>query len=668
MMGDIYKSCCEVVAYLGNAYLGDDFYLWRLKPWVGAPPVERFLGTDADIPRTLEIIKEAFTVPKEGVPFEPLHIFAAAKMLTMLGSGGVHLGDIPLFWATMLQDPWKQAFTNFMHSCRWWERIWVLQEVTLAPAVTVMCGSVTAPWSIFATAAKGYRHHAETCCAGWAQQYLGQSWGSWSRALNDFTQPISDIEELRRVYRHDPADGPIAKWSLLRLLRTFRERCATDARDIVYALLGLADPEGVVPTVDYSMSVVDIHRKTTLDIIHSMGSLDLFSTEFGFGNTEDNYPRWVPGWRLHGLWQQESRADIIGLYNACPGFSASPDNIRQVVSGRSWSESEELREHDDAEALSSPSNKLLVRGIAFDKVVGIGGYAPTEGPGPDWTRISHWVNYLAHQGILERGGNSLWKLLCAETISSGPGQTRRVLPEDEVLYSLCYKVILRSQTLSVRGAERRDGGSSQQDYVSSWSRLFFGEEELTIQEVLHSFHPPAVVEGATDWDWYEWVRQRPEWFEITSGPYAHLFSERANYTEELWAQFLGYKVSRHTVGFHAAAVMSRSISKATSHRRLFWTERGRIGLGPWDMKPGDDLYLLQGGKAPFILWPGIPCSVEVMERDGVEDTPERVGTVASPLRMYAFLGDCYCQGVMDGEVLQESSDSSAGSWRDIVLQ
>ncbi|KAF2839922.1 HET-domain-containing protein [Patellaria atrata CBS 101060] len=36
-------------------------------------------------------------------------------------------------------------------------------------------------------------------------------------------------------------------------------------------------------------------------------------------------------------------------------------------------------------------------------------------------------------------------------------------------------------------------------------------------------------------------------------------------------------------------------------RRVFWTKRGRLGLGPRAMRPGDLLYALHGGRVPFVL-------------------------------------------------------------------
>jgi hypothetical protein len=44
-----------------------------------------------------------------------------------------------------------------------------------------------------------------------------------------------------------------------------------------------------------------------------------------------------------------------------------------------------------------------------------------------------------------------------------------------------------------------------------------------------------------------------------------------------------------------------AIRSATVRRTFFITDKGRIGLGPAKLRPGDHLYILLGGQTPFIL-------------------------------------------------------------------
>lgn len=338
MMGDIYKSCSKVIVCLGK-----DFYGVPVFPKDSAPPVERFSGTEADLPRTAEILKEASTLAEKEALLEPVHVFAAARGLTMLGPGGGHLPDVPLFFNVSMGMFY--VFDGFIR-VSWWHRIWVIQEGTLPPAVTVMCDSVTAPWFIFAMVVEGYRRHAETCCSNWVQRNVPRT----NDYMNGLSQQLADIEELRRLYQYDPNDSPTERWSLLRLLQTFCGRGSTNARDMVYAFWGLADAEDIVSAVDYSLSVMEVYQRTTLNIIYSTASLDLFSTDVDLGGSRSSWPRWVPNWDVAFL-REDSRADITTLYTTCPGFLVTPENVRELVGGGRWNAAEEHRDLRDAPIL-----------------------------------------------------------------------------------------------------------------------------------------------------------------------------------------------------------------------------------------------------------------------------------------------------------------------------
>jgi hypothetical protein len=75
-----------------------------------------------------------------------------------------------------------------------------------------------------------------------------------------------------------------------------------------------------------------------------------------------------------------------------------------------------------------------------------------------------------------------------------------------------------------------------------------------------------------------------------------------------------------------------NITNALWGRRFFITDMGYIGNGPAKIQPGDEVFILCGGKMPLVLRPeyqqGLPPG-------------------ARPL--HTLVGDCYTQGIMDGE-------------------
>ena len=78
-----------------------------------------------------------------------------------------------------------------------------------------------------------------------------------------------------------------------------------------------------------------------------------------------------------------------------------------------------------------------------------------------------------------------------------------------------------------------------------------------------------------------------------------------------------------------------AVLSATAHRRFFMTEqRGYMGLGPSTLKKGDKICVLLGGCTPFIIRP-------VGNREACSSIPKPC---------YELIGDCYVDGLMDGQV------------------
>jgi hypothetical protein len=67
-------------------------------------------------------------------------------------------------------------------------------------------------------------------------------------------------------------------------------------------------------------------------------------------------------------------------------------------------------------------------------------------------------------------------------------------------------------------------------------------------------------------------------------------------------------------------------------RKVFVSEAGVTGICPIDTEPGDEIWVLYGGRVPFILRP-----------KGEEE------------ESYRFVGECYYHGIMDGEAVGDET-------------
>lgn len=85
-----------------------------------------------------------------------------------------------------------------------------------------------------------------------------------------------------------------------------------------------------------------------------------------------------------------------------------------------------------------------------------------------------------------------------------------------------------------------------------------------------------------------------------------------------------------------SAAIDHAIRSATAHRRFFITDKGYVGLGPPNLKPGGEVCILFGGPTPFII------------RSTGNQTVCRFG----PKPCYELIGDCYVDGLMDGQVFK----------------
>jgi len=94
-------------------------------------------------------------------------------------------------------------------------------------------------------------------------------------------------------------------------------------------------------------------------------------------------------------------------------------------------------------------------------------------------------------------------------------------------------------------------------------------------------------------------------------------------------------VLRYNFGYTpiVAAVQFGSQMYETINRRMVKTERGYIGLVPRETRLGDEVVLIAGAVAPFILRP--------------------MGS-----NRYRIVGDCYICGIMYGEAWDAEKSSS----------
>jgi hypothetical protein len=108
--------------------------------------------------------------------------------------------------------------------------------------------------------------------------------------------------------------------------------------------------------------------------------------------------------------------------------------------------------------------------------------------------------------------------------------------------------------------------------------------------------------------------------------------------------------------------LERSLSPKYMHnnlwcRRLFETKpqcndgQGLIGLGPGQAKPGDEVWMLKGGKVLYILRPKYIREHQILRTLNLVNGECRDEKYSEDDLVYEFIGESFILGLMDGEIL-----------------
>jgi len=237
----------------------------------------------------------------------------------------------------------------------WFRRSWIRQEVTVSKACFVRCGADELTWYQLKRGANRLERlhrkldlEGETTLPHFPESYIAplkylvRGWV--------FGQPvIANTAEIRSIWYYHAG-------SLLDLLMVGREFDATDPRDKIYSVLGMAkvpvaDPTSTSPTnqsmvIDYSKSISEVYQYLTKYIINRDRNLDILCILLTHRNADSaDLPTWVPDWRV-----PTSDASLMD----CWDFFAS----KFAASG-----------FTEAELQDQVSlGKLLVKGLCLDQV------------------------------------------------------------------------------------------------------------------------------------------------------------------------------------------------------------------------------------------------------------------------------------------------------------
>lgn len=246
LMRRIYGSAMQVQVWLGDEYDG---------------------STDA-----ISLAKKLAHPPKRG-PAYPRTVYADIPDETKVKN----LACI----SSLLQRPW-------------WDRVWVRQEVALGYNLSFLCGNVSCTLEELTAAERALDDSLLQLRVDLGQEEVAQILKIIQTKQAGTAEGLLKLRDKSRK-----GDDYVDLGTLLFHARDCR---ATDLRDKVFGVLGLADPNIYQLAVDYRLPIRDVFLKAAAAIISKTDRLDILSAAQNIDRVH-SLPSWVPN--LEDPWKAQ---------------------------------------------------------------------------------------------------------------------------------------------------------------------------------------------------------------------------------------------------------------------------------------------------------------------------------------------------------------------------
>ncbi|KUJ24386.1 uncharacterized protein LY89DRAFT_713249 [Mollisia scopiformis] len=582
LMGEIYSKASKVIIWLGSDTKDLEEVEWLCNDYLIALSNYYLTFGMEDL--------------RAQTPYSP-------KLLAHLNLQLPH-GDILLCW---------EKYLEFCRRRRWLSRIWIVQEVALARDIVVECGETSLVWDHLQTLGRLIK------ALGWQPMTAPSVNKAFGRAICDEVIRLFLVKDdlgaaTERLKKRGTVQGELAnsfanspdtsdqdvhlEWYryLQRLLYTTRPYSATDARDKIFGLLGIAQtvlpvgmPLPIQPDYSEHSTAVSVYTSVSSMLLEKVSrSQNLSFVEDPGSRIIQGLPSWVPDYSVTLI---TAPLTLIRhpdhLFDCCPveGSVITPFTIQQST--------------------------LETEGAVFDHIVAFGP--------PMWdvlkkSNVKSCLDMCKNivQPYLDTNQDPsevLWRTLIADTYASLPAAP-------SILAS--FKAWTRSriaQDLTPDIISTDETGAQVTNVLLNESQI---RAQLSFVQDLHDTIPALSLPT---------VNEVLDTIRITHRFMLQDFVARYA-TLDPNDPFPSRSEQRYRIEADAGAY-HEALGISAPFRRLFRTERGFLGLGPQSAEVGDGIWLLKDAAVPFVL------------KAGDEDGTMRL------------VGECYLHGFMGGRMAQE---------------
>ncbi|KAI1116436.1 heterokaryon incompatibility protein-domain-containing protein [Nemania sp. NC0429] len=424
------------------------------------------------------------------------------------------------------QDPrWKMLL--YIYASFWMRRTWIVQEVALPRRVDVLIGPVLMDWESLSS----LLFYVESL------KVLGLNFGSLSSWKAFMALGV------RRMRTQKGHLNPLSE-----LLFEHRRGKATDARDRIFVLMGLAAEREEMPPADYAASVTSIFTDTTVDMFRREGNLDVLGLVGSVRpDRPEDLPSWVPDYGSpQGPHPITKRGTLYSSKNPQVSAKFAASGARRLSFG-------------------TDGHTLVIPAVFIGEIRELAGCR--AGQRADDVDVQHGVILLilayafqALQDQIEAMNTFLsWEKLARRAVGRSPTYKPTGESTQDAFFMAYFEGQVGRITDEIRGV-----CTSARIELTVWRILTLGGGCTWLPAAI----PLALVPGFVAW---------------ISRPIYNLLGYPSVSTLESYAEMMRDAIDR----------------------RLCTTTNGLIGLAPPNSVPGDRVALLQGGRVPVVLRQGV---------------------------------------------------------------
>ncbi|OCK78539.1 hypothetical protein K432DRAFT_394682 [Lepidopterella palustris CBS 459.81] len=512
-------------------------------------------------------------------------------------------------------DEWKALAAIFQR--QWFKRLWIVQETILSKQLLVYCGPHEFYWNDLAII-------AQALCARY--EALGYPTCATFILPEDAAVGIEFNLVKLLQWREASATHSSTLSSLESLLYDTWTFSATDPRDKIYGLYGLLalyQPHTRSTWIpDYSKSISQCFAETIKRIIQETGDLRILSTiHDATVRRLPSLPTWVPDLSVPYVNMMASIYSAAGstplsILPSPPPSSLSPTWSRLYLSAAKL---------DTITTVSKSRAKHLNAMMELD---------------PSWFELTLLLS-APYPATNEPRTTVLWRTLIANLDAH---ETHPAPVSFAILFrELVCAMICRRAVEEADSARAGQGGAPSLAAAIASVRAMWEDDHLrdmSAEDIYTSFKTEEHVLRGPHQQGLVYTLFKLHVLSLTepnsSTPSLHQIAQfTAKPTYRMWDQ-LGRLQMPPDPGF------VHSFQRKYGRRRLFVTRKGYLGLGPASVRVGDEVWVLGGAGAAFVLR-------GVGEGDGGVGDEKGKGNVA----VRSVVGEAYVHGIMGGEAVEK---------------